>query len=718
MNFSNTSREKIENQKANIMNATTPKNRMKKTLLYLFSAISVLGNWQCKKNTVDFDKYNNPKINPEVLTPLANAKVRITDILKQDSFIKYDPDGLIRLSVKQDNVLSINADTVLNELKLGTNFTKLSIGTLSVSNFNESAFVTLNDVIVGLNDTVKQYIQSRDGSKDTFPKISSNLASLTNIAASTEYEYLKISSGYLIFKLTNRLPTNISNIQVSLYDNKPSQVLVGTANILNIAPMATVTDSIDISNKLLSNDLGFVVPVIEIDKSSDSVLINLNDQIDVDIEYSNIKCIGGKAKIPAQTLPITTLSVDLTNPSLNSKFRNVELAYAKLPLLTKSTINTSLNLEVLLPDATKNGNPLPKIDIAAPFGVNNTEIDLSDTKLFLGADPSKDHNILRLNLVTKIQPSIGMVEFDSSNYVQLDFDARPAKFNYLDGFLGTRSYNFNINGLDVSQLAELGNGLKLENPNMVIKVKNSAGIPVTVKFDIIAKDKQGNTLDLNAPELIFPYPSIAERGTTKSLDFLIDKSNSNIVNCLAMPAVSFDLIGTATMNPDGFTGSFDNHITNQSSFDVGFEANIPMTLTAKNFTYKDTSDVGSSLRGLTDFDFVELKIKTVNGFPMGGSLDLIFTDSLYNPIDSLKDVTLIVSGIANAKGKVVTASENMSTFLLQKQTLQKLDADKCKFIVFKTKFDTYNSGNTPVSIYTDCTLDVSIALRAKYNKQF
>jgi hypothetical protein len=103
---------------------------------------------------------------------------------------------------------------------------------------------------------------------------------------------------------------------------------------------------------------------------------------------------------------------------------------------------------------------------------------------------------------------------------------------------------------------------------------------------------------------------------------------------------------------------------------------------------------------------------------MGGSLDLVFTDSLYNPIDSLKDVTLLVSGIANSSGKVVTPSENMSTFLLQKQTLQKLDADRCKFIVFKTKFDTYNNGNTPVSIYTDCTLDVSIALRAKYNKQF
>jgi len=691
---------------------------MKKSLLYLSVATFLLGNWQCKKNEVDFGKFNDPKINPELLTPLANAKVRITDILKQDSFIQYDPDGLIRLSVKQEDVLNIDADTILGDIKLGSNKTKFSIGAISVNSFEESAFVTLNDVIQGLNDTLKQAVESKDGSKDTFPAITSDLTTLTNIAQNSEYEYLKISNGFLVFKVTNKLPTSIEKIQVNLYDNLPSQTLLGIANFGFIPPFGSALDSIDISNKQLSNSLSFIVPVVEVNKSADSVLINLNDRIDIDVKYSRIKCIGGKAKLPAQTLPVQALSVDLSDPSNDVKFRNVELASAVLPVSTTSTINTQINLELNLPDAIKSGLPLPTINLSAPTGLNNSNVDLSNSNIFLGADPNKDHNMLRLNLVTKIQASVGMVEFDSSNFVELDFDASPAKFNYLDGYLGTKTYDFDIDNLDVSQLAELGKGLRLENPSMIINVKNSFGIPVEVKFNIIAKDKQGNTLDLGAPDMNFPYPTIAERGTLKSEDFTIDKNNSNIVNCLAMPATTFDIKGTATMNPAGFTGTFENHMTSTSSINVGFEANIPMTLTAKNFSYKDTSDVGSSLRGLTDFDFVELKIKTKNGFPMGGSLDLVFTDSLYNPIDSLKDVTLLVSGIANSNGKVITPSENMSTFLLQKQTLQKLDADRCKYIVFKTKFDTYNNGNTPVSIYTDCTLDVSIALRAKYNKQF
>jgi len=691
---------------------------MKKPLLYLFATVSVLGNWQCKKDNVDFKKFNDPKINPEILTPLANAKVRITDILKQDSFIQYDADGLIRLSVKQEDVLNISADTILDDIKLGASSTKISIGEISIGSLEESTFVTLNDVIQGLNDSIQTFIESKDGSKDTFPAITSDFTTITNIAQNTEYEYLKISNGHLVFKVTNKLPTSIEKIQVNLFDNIPSQSLLGTANFGLIAPFASAVDSIKIAGKQLSNSLSFVVPVVEINKSTDSVLINLNDRIDIDVRYSNVKCIGGKAKLPAQTLALESLSVDLTDPTNDVKFRNVELASAILPVSTKSTINTQINLNLGLPDATKSGLPLSNVNINVPTGQNSTSLNLSNTEIFFGADPIKDHNMLRLNLVTKIQASVGMVEFDSSNSIELTFDASPAKFNYLDGYLGTRSYDFEIEDLDVSQLAELGKGLRLENPSMVINVKNSFGIPVEVKFDIIAKDKQGNSLDLGAPDMNFPFPTIAERGTMKSQNFNIDKTNSNIVNCLSMPASKFDIQGTATMNPAGFTGQFENHMSSTSLIAVGFEANIPMTLTAKNFTYKDTSDVGSSLRGLTDFDFVELKIKTVNGFPMGGSLDLIFTDSLYNPIDSLKDVTLLVSGIANSNGKVVTPSENMSTFLLQKETLQKLDADKCKFIVFKTKFDTYNSGNTPVSIYTDCSLDVSIALRAKYNKQF
>jgi len=71
------------------------------------------------------------------------------------------------------------------------------------------------------------------------------------------------------------------------------------------------------------------------------------------------------------------------------------------------------------------------------------------------------------------------------------------------------------------------------------------------------------------------------------------------------------------------------------------------------------------------------------------------------------------SGIPDAKGRVITSSENMSSFLMQNDMLKKLDAQKCKYIMIRANFNTYNAGNVPVSIYTDSKLDVSIAFRGK-----
>ena len=180
-----------------------------------------------------------------------------------------------------------------------------------------------------------------------------------------------------------------------------------------------------------------------------------------------------------------------------------------------------------------------------------------------------------------------------------------------------------------------------------------------------------------------------------------------------MPATTFDIKGQAILNPNGFQG-FNDHITTSSAIDLGFAADIPMTFTAKNFSYVDTLDNGSTLQGLQDFDLLELKIKTINGFPLGGSLDLIFTDAQFNSIDSLMDVTLLESAVVDNQGTITSSTENMTTFLMEAEMLDKLNAQKCEHILIRTNFNTYDEGNVPVSIYTSCELDITIAFRAIY----
>ncbi len=678
----------------------------------LFFLALVLLNTQCKKNELDFNKYNNG-ISPEILTPLATTQVKAWEILKQSDIIKYDPDGLIHLKFKQDSVFLLTADSILKDIHLKPSTVKYSMGEISVPNINESSDITIFSLFPSTDPTTIAVFRAKHGTNDIFPAMTSTSTTPTNLAQNTNYENLKISKGFLKFSIVNNLPTTINEIQIKIIDNLPTPHDLGFVKIMNIAAGTTGSDSINLAGKTLSNNLSYVMPVTDVAQSANPVMIDTTDNIQFLVTANNMRCTGGRAIIPAQNIGTQSLVLDLSDPSNDARLRNILFGSANVPVTTESKFSNDVTLSVDFPDATKSSIPLAPINInAIAKNTVNNNIDFSNANLFLGADVSKNYNILRANVATNIKASTGMVDFDSSDYIKITIDPANAQFAYLDGYLGSKTFNIDINDLDVSQLAELGKGIKIENPMMNVYVDNSFGVPIMVKLDISSLDKNNQTLPMNVDTMKFPFPTIAEKGQMKSQTFPINKSNSNIVNCLGMPATKFNIVGKAVMNPNGFKG-YTDHIVNTSSINVGFDADIPMTFTAKDFELTDSIDVNESLQGKTDFAFLELKIKTINGFPMGGTIDLIFADQNYVKIDSLKDVTLLLSGEPDANGRVIKSTENMSSILLNRAQLIKLNDQKCKYILIKTKFNTYNSGNTPVSIYTDCKLDISIAFRGK-----
>ena len=684
---------------------------MKKILLGVSIVLSV---WfvSCKKSDVDFNKYQDITINPEILTPLAQAKVVASDLLKQDSIIKYDPDGLIRLTFKQDSVFNLIADSILKDVSLGASTTSFSIGELEFAGQNQSIQVSLQEMSANTDAATQAALQLSDGTNDTFPAVSSSISTITNLTPSTEYESLKISNGFIVFSVRNGLPTELSSFSLSIYDNLPTQQLLGTINISNLAPGATAKDSINITGKILSNELSYSLPSIELAKSNNEVPINLQDVIQIEVAFSQLKCIGGRAKLPSQTLAANNISLDVSDANSDIRLKNIELGLANVDVKTNSSLPTAVNLKLTLTDATQGGGPLGPLNISAPIGNSQSQIDLSNTNINLGSDPAQEYNILRADIVTQVQASSGMVDFDSSDKIEIEFSPSIMEFAYVDGYLGQQTYDISIEDLDVSQLAQLGNGIRMENPRMHIYVTNSFGIPILVEIDIISKDEDNNTLPMNAQDMNFPYPSIAERGTEKSATFTIDKTNSDIVDCLGMPATSFEINATATMNPDGFTGVYENHIENTSGIVLGFDADIPITFSANNFSYTDTVEIGETLLD-SAFQLLELSIKTINGFPLGGTIDLMFMDENYVVIDSLKDVTLLQSGICDANGRVTQRSTYLSEVLMNEDFLENLRNGNANQLGITTKFDTYNSGTQPVSIYTDTRLDVILAFRAK-----
>ncbi len=68
----------------------------------------------CKKSNLDLNKYDNLKIKPEVLVPLAQISTNAWDLLKNVDSIRRDGDGLIRFVVSV-SLGSIGADSILRK---------------------------------------------------------------------------------------------------------------------------------------------------------------------------------------------------------------------------------------------------------------------------------------------------------------------------------------------------------------------------------------------------------------------------------------------------------------------------------------------------------------------------------------------------------------------------------------------------------------------------
>ena len=499
-----------------------------------------LGLSACKKADLDLNKYQDVKLQPGIVTPLASVSITAGKILKQDSIVVHDPDGLIRFVVRKDSIVTIGADSILQNISLPKSNVNFTLGEIDVPKIQQTEAITLQD-LVNSSDTTTQKLFNYYNGKDTiFPAMTSPFGDTNFVAKPTNYEYIHISKGYLRFTLTNNFPTVLTKAQVVIYDNKYKRTL-GTLNYANILPKSKGQDSIKMAGVTMSNDLSFQILSVDLAKSSTKVRINLNDDLTIDIQGVGMKTTWGRAIIPSQVIQTQMLALNLGSPTEDYKLRNVKFGAAVIPYVADSKFAETLNLSIQFPDATVGGNPLSPNAITLPKGSKTGSFDLSNANIFLGAIDTQTHNMLRVSVAPYISSSGNMVDFDSSNYVKIEIDPAKIIIDYVDGYMGQKTWTVDVNDVNFDALANLGKGLTLTNPKMSIIVKNSFGIPIRLELSIVAKDNNGASVDMQPPVMNFGYPSIPQAGTTVDSKFDIDKTNSKIVQALGLPQPNLPL---------------------------------------------------------------------------------------------------------------------------------------------------------------------------------
>lgn len=684
--------------------------------LGLSFGLSILNG--CKKDTTDFSKFDSYKPTPEFAIPLVNTQISMLNYVQEDTTnTKVDANGLVHFVYREDNLYKYDVADFFEFDNQNSTSINNKLGSILISEVRNTKLVTLQDLSAGFSPTAKAAFDAAAGTVNIFPAISENVSNITSFEAFTEFSSITFSEGYLIIKITNKLPVNLNTIKLNLYNLTPTQSLLGVFNYTNIAPGASKSDSIQLINKSLGNTLGYNLPVLNTNSSAPTaVLINYQDSIVINAIGRNLRAISGVAKFPDQDIPAKNTEIDFTPGDTTQRVRKLNLAAGKLKFVAQSTIKEPIQLTINFPGAKKNGSPFPSQIINIPYtgtGTNfiDSSIDISNVDFDLTQNPNKPYNFIPVNYTAKVISSGNAVAFDSSDYLNLQIETTRLQLEYFEGYAGTIEVpSDNNNFINLSFLDKIKNGLNLYDGELKLKVNNSIGIPIKFNYNFIGKNNDGVSQDAQLLPFEANYPSVSEVNQTKLTTQVYSNKNNNgkINELMSLPPHSIKVEGKAITNAVK-DQSKNQFVKRGSKISVDVELDLPLAIRTTNFSLSDTSKF--DINSLKQFTRFTLGLNTENGFPFETTLKLYFYNSKTNTIiDSLDDKTILLSAITDTDGKVIQTTKSRSEIGINEILLKKLKESGADKIITKSTLKTENSGSKTVKVFSDYFIKVSLGV--------
>jgi hypothetical protein len=694
--------------------------------IYLLIITLSLFQTSCKKD-LNFDKFNDITLSPEYGIPLGIIEMKMLDIIKEDSNIKYDPDGFIRFVQRQDSVASFPVDSFVVIPAVAPLVVNNKLGVIDIDNVTSTQNKTLGDMSTNFSSTTKSALDAVTGQVAIFPAITDQNPAVTSLPlSSSQFDNITLSEGFLVMEFRNELPVTIDEIRINIYNTTPFQFFVNQLTFRNVAPNSSKKDSINLANVTLSSGLGYSLPVFKTFASSSPVLVNVNDKIKIDILTKGLKAYAGTAVFPNQTINPQTLNVDLKADDPTVRIRKIIFDEGKINYNLSSNIEEKLSIKINIVGATKNGNPFPPILIEVNNNTKIGSINLKDVEFDLTTDITQPYNKIKVEVEPSLVSSNEMRTFDSSNFVNASFNFAALAFKEINGYLGTREINIEPSVQTLDFLDQFESGFPLDDPKIKIFTTNSIGVPVDVTLDALGTSAKGATQKLNAPAFTIGYPTTAQKGQVISDTKVIDKNNSSIVAMLNLPPKTISFGGKAKINAAGFTG-YNDFIVKGGGVSVGYEVEMPLTLKTSSLirdiyvknpffeSLNNGDSLGKTIFGVEpeDMEYLDLILKTQNGIPLDANLDMYFANN-----DSLVSDTILIgnimrSAIPDANGRTAFSTTSVAPIRLTSEKLAAIRAKNLTLLKIRITISTFNGGTTPVKIYSDYTAKIGLSAKVK-----
>jgi len=387
-------------------------------------------------------------------------------------------------------------------------------------------------------------------------------------------------------------------------------------------------------------------------------------------------------------------------------------------------------LTLTFPALVKNGTPYTTtISLDGTGSFNYTQLaHLEDYTLVFNT------NRVLVDFDLKLQDGTSQ----TGDQVNITIAMKNMDYSVIYGYVGQRQIDIpnDTVHLEIFDKAFAG-GMYFHEPELTLKMTNYMGLPVRIAFDSLytysnignqfdGHDYPGqNPLDINRPSTPGQYAITSELFNTTNfpeIRNIMDKSPKYMF---------FDV--SAIINPSGYQMTPPNFLTDSARFDVDMELKLPLYGNAV-YSMVDTVglDIEENFEEISKY-FVEAQLRTIFDcfLPANAYGQVIFTDSLYHPLDTLyKDDNIgarfIESAILDANGRAITPVRKITDIIFGNGPQYEHDINDLKHVKHAIVVATYqtNSAGTYgqyaplVKFYSDNYLDVKFGLvgRARYNE--
>jgi hypothetical protein len=643
-------------------------------------------------------------------------------MVKTNDTVIFDQNKLVKLVFKEDSVINLKLANFYDFNNIVSFSQTYPIGELSLAPFQYVNGFTLKKISSNFSLPLQAVFTALDdGSPHAFPAFPSTDLGETTFSF-TNFENAVFKSGFMDISVTNNLIAPLNSISVKIYNTSGHTPIGSEVIIPAMEPGQTQTVSIDLANITVTNSILAAIVLSGSPGNTTPVLIDLNNSnILVTIRGRDLIAKSGRVIIPEQ--PLTSFNENDTitfNPGSGVEFDELKITTGNFSYHFQSTCQLKVTFGVILPSVLRSGVPLSESVNVNPNSVTNGTIPVNNTIFDLGTDPIQPFNKIPMETSIVVKSDGLMVNFSSTDKIQLNLTLPSPDFDYIKGYFGQQIASIVPDSIDFdikNVLNHISGDIHISNPSITVNYSNSFALPVQIALNAEGV-RNAQTADLGLSPFILAYP-VAPADRDISASYLIDKDNSFLPDLISLPPEKIRFSGSAKMNPAGSNGLRNNYVFGNSRLFGSLEIEVPVDFRLNNFEYTDTvnnflndSSINNDNFKLENVELLRVNIAAKNGFPLGVSVKMSLYDSSTNVIKSTVDAANILEPApVDSNGKATGVTETSTSIEFTNEFFSSITkADK---IIFGFTLNSTGNGTKDITIYSDYRIDFKASLVVK-----